>query len=246
MTKKLKKELKAVKPDWLAPSHVQAFSTTRKGGCSLPPFDALNLGDHVGDSSESVAENRGFLSSGLNIPSEPVWLNQQHTTIIQKDQKKYNGEPCDGIYTNQSSVVCAVMTADCMPVLISNKQGSEVAAVHAGWRGLAGGIIEKAISLFESKAKDLLVWAGPTISQQNFEIGLEVKIELGGSERFYEKNPDKAGHYFCDLYGLAGERVTALGASYTYSKQCTYADKKDYFSYRRDGKTGRMASLIWF
>lgn len=241
----MNKQLQTIVPDWSAPSHVNAFSSKRLGGVSQLPFSTLNLGLHVGDDPQCVEKNRQRLTNELDLPNDPIWLNQQHTTLIQTDQEFFDDKPCDGIYTRQSGLVCAVMTADCMPVLITNKQGSEVAAVHAGWRGMAGGIIEKAIALFDAEPKDLLVWAGPTISKGHFEIGSEVKAELGGSDCFYTENQEREGHYFCDLYGLAGERVRSLGSAYTDCKQCTYASQ-DYFSYRRDGQTGRMASLIWF
>lgn len=185
------------------------------------------------------------MNQELALPSQPQWLNQQHTTLIQTDSKAFDLSPCDGVYTRKKGQVCAVMTADCMPIIITDKQGTEVAAIHAGWRGMADGIIEKALALFAADPEDLLVWAGPTISQTNFEVGPEVKTALGGDEQYYIDNPQRAEHYFCDLYGLAGERVNALGATYTQSGACTYRDEKYYFSYRRDGKTGRMATLIW-
>jgi len=231
---------------WSAPNHVNALTTTRIGGLSNKPFDTLNLGQHVGDCPQNVEDNRRFVINELNLPNLPQWLNQEHTIEIQTDKQRFNNDPCDGMYTRQKGQVCVVMTADCMPLLITDKSGSEVAAVHAGWRGMADGIIEKAIDLFDAEPKDLLVWAGPTISQPNFEIGPEVKIALGGSDKYYIENSQRLGHYFCDLYGLAGERVKQLGASYSHSNVCTYANEKEYFSYRRDGKTGRMASFIWF
>lgn len=241
----MNKSLQTILPNWSAPNRVKAFSTTRLGGHSQSPFAALNLGMHVGDSPIFVGENRKVVIDELNLPSKPIWLNQEHTTHIQTDDECFGGKPCDGIYTRKKGQVCVVMTADCMPVLITNKSGSEVAAVHAGWRGLADGIIEKAMLLFNTELNDLLVWAGPTISKPNFEIGAEVKVALGGSEKYYTENLQRKGHYFCDLYGLAGERVQRLGASYSHSNECTYANERDFFSYRRDGVTGRMATFIW-
>lgn len=239
-------QLKIEVADWSAPSNVKAFSTTRLGGVSSKPYDALNLGQHVGDIPQDVDQNRRLIVDDLGLPTEPHWLKQEHTIAIQTDQQNFAGLPCDGMYTRKKGQVCAVMTADCMPLLMTDKNGSEVAAIHAGWRGMADGIIEQAVSLFVANPQDLLVWAGPTISQPNFEIGAEVKAALGGSDQYYIENQQRSGHYFCDLYGLAGERVNALGASYSRSDACTYADESDYFSYRRDGKTGRMATVIWF
>lgn len=242
----MSKRVQTIVPNWSAPSHVKAFTTTRIGGDSQSPFDALNLGTHVGDLPMVVDQNRSRVVDELHLPSKPTWLNQEHTVNIQTDDECFDGVPCDGIYTQKKEQVCLVMTADCMPLLITDKSGSEVAAVHAGWRGLAGGIIEKSMLMFNAEPNDLLVWAGPTISKPNFEIGAEVKVALGGSEKHYSENLQRKGHYFCDLYGLAGERVERLGADYFHSNECTYANERDFFSYRRDGKTGRMATLIWF
>ena len=238
--------MQTIKPDWSAPKHVQAFATTRIGGFSHSPFHSLNLALHVGDDPQSVAQNRQLMVDEFNLPNEPKWLNQQHTTNVKTDEKNFNELPYDGIYTRKKQQVCVVMTADCMPLLMTDKNFTEVSAVHAGWRGMANGIIEKTMSLFAADPSDLLVWAGPTISQPNFEIGPEVKTALGGSDYYYKENLQRLNHYYCDLYGLASERVKQAGASYTQSNACTYANENEYFSYRRDGETGRMASFIWF
>ncbi len=238
--------LACIEPEWPASSRIKAFTTTRTGGGSMAPYDGLNLAEHVGDDLEDVRHNRKVLSEHLALPQTPQWLNQQHTLDIQTDTVCFGGRPCDGSYTQQAGRVCVVMTADCMPIFITDTAGTQVSVVHAGWRGLAGGIVEKAIQLFTAPVQELLVWAGPTISQANFEIGAEVKQALGGSDRFYQANANKPGHYFADLYGLAGERMAALGVSfYGHSSLCTYADEERLFSYRRAAVTGRMASLIW-
>lgn len=234
-----------VMPQWSAPSQVKAVTSTRRGGFSVQPFNGLNLAQHVDDQAESVIQNRQLLANELALPTTVRWLNQQHTTFIETDDKRYHNEPCDGGFSRRPDTVCVVMTADCMPVFITDRQGSEVAVIHAGWRGLADGIVERAINLFQAPAEQLLAWAGPTISQANFEIGAEVKLALGGADRHYLPNRSKPKHYFADLYALAGERLANLGVTYGHSDACTYRDADDYFSYRRDGVTGRMASLIW-
>jgi len=137
------------------------------------------------------------------------------------------------------------MTADCLPVFITNKKGTEVALVHAGWRGLADGIVENAIALFSSLPSDILVHCGPAISKKHFEIGAEVKQQLGGSEDYYLPNSERSGHYYCDLKGVLGERMSELGVEYTYTTDCTFEDNEKFYSYRRDGVTGRIVSMLW-
>lgn len=234
-----------LRPDWNAPANVNAVVTTRRGGVSQGVYHGFNVGQHVGDSAETVAQNRQQLLTDLALPQAPVWLNQQHTANIQTDQQSFAGKPCDGMVTGRSAVVCAVMTADCMPVLICNQQGTAVAAVHAGWRGLAAGIVESALAEFAEPSDQLLVWAGPTISIEHFEVGPEVRESLQGSEDCYRPSDGKPGHYYADLYRILGERMTDLGAQYSHSSHCTFRDKSLFYSYRRDGVTGRMVSLIW-
>lgn len=253
--------LDLIKPDWQAPTHIKAFTSTRKGGVSMPPYDSLNLGDHVGDQQHLVATNRELLIDFLHqkkleqgcIRKETeimqlYWLSQEHSCNIllgsDVDKQRAIGV-FDGHYTDQVGVVCTIMTADCMPVFICNQQGTEIALVHAGWRGLADGIVEKTIQLFNSPAEELLIHCGPAISQQFFEIGDDVKHLLGGSENFYQPQLNKKNHFLADLVGLLGERVQTLGVNFTQSKLCTYGDHDKFFSYRRDGVTGRMVSLLW-
>lgn len=243
-----------IKPNWNAPTNIKALTTTRLGGVSSSPYDSLNLGDHVGDEKSSVEQNRQRLCDDIRqsfqlspeAQFKPQWIRQEHTINIVDDYTN-DQQTCayDGQFTQGKGVVCTIMTADCMPVFICNKQGSEIALVHAGWRGLAEGIVEKAINLFSDQAEQLLVHCGPAISQQYFEIGHDVKQELGGAEQFYRANADRAGHYYADLYGLLGEKMHDLGIEYTHSSDCTFADQERLFSYRREGVTGRTASLIW-
>ena len=252
--------MELIKPQWAAPDHIKAFTSTRIGGVSLPPYEGLNLGDHVGDQVEQVAENRRLLiefiqrdcARDTNVKDisaiKPNWLRQEHTTKILLDadsrQQRFN-QAFDGHYTSQLGVVCTIMTADCLPVFICDQQGTEVALMHAGWRGLAAGIVENALELFAAPNDELLVHCGPSISQQNFEIGYEVKQALGGSDKFYQPQPNKAGHFLADLTGLLEERMVAEGVMFTQSGHCTFAESDKFFSYRREGVTGRIVSLLW-
>lgn len=245
-----------LKPDWPLPNNVAIAFTDRHGGCSLPPFDSLNLGLHVGDDPLRVKANRDKLVSVLNLPSEPLWLEQVHgvevVSFSDTDQIPKNDQQvpiADGSYANQYGQVCAVMTADCLPILLCDKQGQQVAAVHAGWRGLCAGIIEQAVKRFSVPASELIACLGPTIGPSMFEVGSEVKSafvaqQLTASNCFIAQAgaDDK---YLADIVGLAKLRLARLGVSCIYSvDQCTMSNH-DYFSYRRDKQTGRMASLIW-
>lgn len=248
--------LPCIYPDWDAPSNVRALTTTRLGGVSKAPYAALNVGDHVGDGEQFVLENRQLLMRFIKVDNrantinlEPIWLRQEHTDKIIGDagieSKDYLKNAYDGSITSKKGVVCAAMTADCLPVFICDQAGQQVAMVHAGWRGLASGIVEKAMHLFESPLTQLNVHCGPAISQRHFEVGWEVKAQLGGSDHFYIASAENADKCYADLAGLLGERVERLGANYSSSKQCTFDQKDHFFSYRRDGVTGRMVSLIW-
>ena len=248
--------MRLIIPDWRAPENINAFTSSRRDGVSVGVYNSLNVGDHVEDDPIKVECNRETLITAvreqydidLADSFEPQWLNQRHTTIIRTNDQSTPQEvmsECDGQYTQSKGVVCTVMTADCMPVFICNQTGTEVALVHAGWRGLADGIVEKAIQLFSDKSADLMVHCGPAISQKNFEIGNDVKAMLGGSEKFYLNNSKRKGHCYADLTGLLGERVNSLGADFSYSEFCTFSDEELFYSYRRDGVTGRMVSMIW-
>ena len=254
--------MKFITPDWKAPVNVKALTSTRGLGVSLPPYGSLNLGDHVGDDGASVEQNRRIFceavqqqfvtdrkneNDGVALEGfEPQWIRQTHTTNIVNDRTQdQDSKSYDGQFTQNKGVICAVMTADCMPVFICNKQGSEIALVHAGWKGFADGIVEKAIKLFTDSADQLLVHCGPAISQENFEIGNEVKALLGGSDEYFRPNSYREGHCYADLSGLLGERMRSLGVTYTCSQHCTFAEQEQFFSYRREAVTGRMVSLLW-
>jgi YfiH family protein len=240
-------------PTWQAPNNIKAFTSTRTGGCSKAPFDSLNVGDHVGDDNNLVQENRNMLideacralSFNRDIQFSPQWLKQEHTTLISTDDQPITHTACDGHFTRSKGVICTIMTADCLPVFICNRSGTEVALLHAGWRGLADGIVEKALNLFSNNPNELLVHCGPAITQRNFEVGNEVKKMIGGSDIFYKNNPNKQGHCYADLIGLLGERMEKFDIQYSHSDMCTYSDEERFFSYRRESVTGRIVSMLW-
>ncbi|MDO9371556.1 MAG: peptidoglycan editing factor PgeF [Gammaproteobacteria bacterium] len=232
-------------PDWPAPSTVRAVSTTRRGGVSVAPYDALNLGDHVGDDTRAVEQNRAHLMEALNLPASPVWLRQVHGARAVDAMRG----PCeaDAAYTGQPGVVCAVLTADCLPLLLCNAAGTRVAAVHVGWRGLAAGVIEAALAVMGPGA-DLLAWLGPAIGPGAFEVGNEVRdIFIAHDTRAQSAfRPSPNGRWWADIYQLARLRLAAHGVARVYGGHgCTYSDAGRFYSYRRDGITGRMATMIW-
>ena len=246
-----KTTIQTVAAQWDAPTNVHAFTTTRVGGGSSKPYDCLNLGSHVGDLDVHVQSNRAHLIEQLALPNEPCWLSQVHgielIELSEGTQCDPQGSPpvADGAWTKKPRVACAVLTADCLPLLLTNTKGDQVAALHVGWRGMAAGIIESGVAAFADSPDDILAWAGPCIGPEAFEVGDEVPAQLGGSQAAYRQaaSPNKL---YADLYLLAGERLSAMGVSqYSHSDACTYRDKDNYFSYRRDGECGRMASIIW-
>jgi hypothetical protein len=225
---------------------VKALQTTRAGGISSPPYDSLNLGDHVGDAPLAVERNRILLNRLL--PSEPVWLNQMHGTVVADADRASCLPQADACIARHRASVCVVMTADCLPILLCDTQGSVVAAAHAGWKGLAAGVIEAAVKSMDVAPENIMVWLGPAISQDAFEVGDEVRaafvaIQPQASSAFI---PGRNGKWFADLYALARLRLNALGITRIYGgESCTFRERDRYFSYRRDGTTGRMGTFIW-
>jgi polyphenol oxidase len=236
-------------PDWPAPPKVRALSTQRRGGVSGVPFDSLNLGAHVGDSIEAVEENRRRLRMAARLPAEPVWLSQQHgTNVLDLDGAHDAAAGADSSCTHRPWRVCAILTADCLPVLLASDSGAGVAAAHAGWRGLAAGVIEATVRALALPPESLLAWLGPGISAAHFEIGAEVREELlradPQADAAFQRNA--RGRYLADLATLARRRLERLGIARIYGGDaCTFTAQQDYFSYRRDGRTGRQATLIW-
>jgi YfiH family protein len=235
-----------IKPEWPAPDTVRALATTRTGGVSLPPYDSFNLGDHVGDDPAAVARNREILRAYL--PAEPGWLKQVHgTTVAPVDSPDARVEADAGV-AFESAAVCAVLTADCLPVLFCDRRGTRVAAAHAGWRGLAAGVLEACIAAMRCPSDEILAWLGPAIGPQAFEIGEEVREvfvrDLPAAAAAFV--PVKPGKWLADIYELARLRLARAGVCEVYGGGfCTYAETGRFYSFRRDKATGRMASLIW-
>lgn len=239
--------MELIRPDWEAPATVAAAATTRAGGVSDGPYAALNLGAHVGDDPAAVAENRRRLAAALDLPGEPAWLAQVHGTRVVQARPGGSPAEADAAVTREPGVVCAVLTADCLPVLLASRGGDEVAAVHAGWRGLADGVVAAALDAMETPPAELLAWLGPAIAQPAFEVGGEVR------ERFLRRDPVNAaffaandrGRWQADLAGLARRELEAAGVMVSGGGFCTHDEAERFFSYRRDGDCGRQATLIW-
>jgi polyphenol oxidase len=236
-------------PDWTAPANVLAAFTLRTGGVSAAPYDSLNLGARIGDAPQSVAENRRRVHEALQLPAEPFWLEQVHGVVVVDVPAASASPPvADASVAHGPRRVCAIRVADCMPVLFAARDGSVVGAAHAGWRGLAGGVLEATISGLGVPASQLVAWMGPAIGPQNFEVGDDVRAaflatEPGASFAFV---PNPRGRWQCDLYALARMKLEACGvAQISGGGWCTFADRARFFSYRRDGQCGRMAALIW-
>lgn len=235
-----------ITPNWPAPANVKSLQTTRTGGVSTSPYDSFNLGSHVGDNPLAVSRNRMLLSPLL--PSEPLWLNQTHgLTVVDVAQAGCLPE-ADASVSTHPGAVCVVMTADCLPILLCNEQGSVVGAAHAGWRGLCDGVIESTVNAMKVPAPTLMAWLGPAIGPARFEVGDEVRAA------FVAQQPQAAaafvrsasGKWLADLYQLARLRLDALGITRVYGGGlCTYSDPDHFYSYRRDGVTGRMGTFIW-
>lgn len=240
-------------PDWPAPPQVGAAFTLRSGGVSAPPYDTLNLGSHVGDAAEAVAENRRRVRAFLELPAEPAWLEQIHGAgVVDLDQVDLDRSAAparaDAAVARRPGKVCAILVADCMPVLFAAVDGSAIGAAHAGWRGLAAGVLEATVAALAIPPSKLMAWLGPSIGQQAFEVGDDVRDafvgqDAGAAEAF---SPNPRGRWQCDLEALVRRRLTALGVRSVHGGGwCTYSDAARFFSYRRDGRCGRMAALVW-
>lgn len=234
-------------PDWPVPARVRAAQSLRAGGVSRGSFAALNVGAHVGDDPEAVRQNRARLRRALDLPAEPLWLEQVHgaAVIDADDDSTRRG---DAVITRRPGVVCAIQSADCLPVLLANATGTEIAAAHAGWRGLCDGVLEATIRAMRTRAGDLIAWLGPAIGQESFEVGDDVRAA------FIARNADAAAAFIpnarerwqADLYRLARQRLLALGVERIHGGgYCTYRDEARFFSHRRDNRSGRMATLLW-
>ena len=239
--------MKTIIPNWPAPKNVKAFASTRVGGFSTAPYQGLNLGAHVGDDLSIVEKNRDWLAQEAKMPSAPIWLNQTHSTVVaQVSEPTTQVLDADGVFTSSSQVVCSAMTADCLPVLLTNTQGTQVAAVHAGWRGLANGIVENALELFSG---EVMAWLGPAIGPQAFEVGedvLQAFVDFDSQAHQAFTPREAEGKWLADMSKLATQRLNKFGITQVFdSGLCTFQHKEDFYSYRRDGVTGRQATFIW-
>jgi polyphenol oxidase len=232
-------------PNWPAPANVRAFQTTRQGGHSAAPYASLNLGTHVGDQPLIVARNRMLLAPML--PSEPVWLNQVHGIVVADAGNAGCLPEADACFSAHRGAVCVVMTADCLPVLLCDDKGTVVGAAHAGWRGLCEGVIEATVQAMQVPASTLMAWLGPAIGPEKFEVGDEVRSAFVARQAQAASAfvPGENGKWLADIYQLARLRLLALGIERVYGGDlCTYTDER-FYSYRRDGVTGRMGTIIY-
>lgn len=248
-------DLPGIVPDWPAPAGVRAYISTRVGGMSVPPYASNNLGLHVGDDPLAVEKNRAQLGMQLGLVRPPQWLEQVHGVKVIRAKPDGVVRTADGSYSNQRGQACLVMTADCLPILLCDKQGTQVAALHCGWRSLAKGICARGLQTFCGNPGDIIAYLGPAISQPQFEVGVDVLSAFFNAAR----NPLHAEqvaaafvpgqrplHFYADIYALARAELKALGVEQVYGGGlCTYGDEERFYSYRRDKATGRMASLIW-
>jgi YfiH family protein len=247
-----------IQPNWPAPNNVKAFTSCRSGGFSQPPYDSLNIAQHVGDDKGLVNKNRQILPNYQNF----IWLNQTHSNICVDLDKNGTVEDtplqADACFSTQKSQVCAVMTADCLPILLCDHQGSCVAAVHAGWRGLADGVIENTVAKMPVNTKTLMAWMGPAISQRHFEVGKEIKETfIDYPQAFSDNNHTTENKYFANLYHIAKQKLFSLGITQIFGGEyCTYQQADLFFSHRRVthqasnganpiATTGRMVSAIY-
>ncbi|HSS63588.1 MAG TPA: peptidoglycan editing factor PgeF [Gammaproteobacteria bacterium] len=241
--------LAAIVPNWPAPTKVRAYSTTRAGGVSKAPFDSLNLSYSSGDDPDCVSRNQARVMSAFSIPEPPRWLTQVHGSRVVDADQAFHCPQADASTSDRPSQVLAVMTADCIPVLICDRLGRRVAAAHAGWRGLAAGVLEGAVAALESEPSQLLAWLGPGIGPEAFEVGPEVR------DAFLVKDPESARSFrqgqadrlMADLYQLARRQLERAGVGAVFGGEyCTFGDPERFFSYRRQGKrSGRMGTFIW-
>lgn len=238
-----------LRPAWPAPGAVRAVTTTRAGGVSEGPHAAFNLGQRTADAPANVTANRARLRQILDLPAAPCWLRQVHgIQVVTAAAQPMAAPTADAAVAAQAGAVCAVLTADCLPVLFCTDDGAVVAAAHAGWRGLAGGVLEATVTAMASPAARIMAWLGPAIGPRVYEVGPEVRTAfLDQDDRArHAFDPGPGGRWYADLYRLARQRLYAAGVRAVYGGGlCTYTDAGRFYSYRRDGETGRMASLIW-
>lgn len=244
-------------PNWPVSSHIRAFTTLRHSGFSEAPFASFNLALHVGDKEADVRANREALTKQAHLPSEPKWINQVHSNIavLAETINASESTTADASYTKQPNIICTVLTADCLPILVTNQKGTEVAAIHAGWRGLANGIIENTLHALQSSSDSSIIWIGPSISQPYYEVERDFydaftsfHTEEECHQAFHKQSHTEPTKWLANVPLLAYQRLIKLGVqphNIYLSHECTYAHPERYFSYRRDGITGRIASMIF-
>jgi polyphenol oxidase len=241
-------ELELLTPEWPAPAQIQAVSTTRAGGLSPAPYASLNVGLGSGDSHTNVLANRATLAQAAKLPAAPRWLSQVHGRDCVDAANAADGAQADASVAFARGQVCAIMTADCLPILLCDFSGTRIGAAHAGWRGLAQGVIEATVRRLDTQPDQLMAWLGPCISAAAYEVGSEVFdtfVSHHGADAAYF-SATRPGHWHADLHGLARARLARLSVTAVFaSPLCTAGDSQRFFSYRRDGVTGRMVSLIW-
>jgi polyphenol oxidase len=237
-----------LEPQWPAPRAVRAAFTLRGGGVSSGPYASLNLGVHVGDDAAAVAENRRRLRARLKLPAEPEWVEQVHGIGVLDLDASERARTADAVVARRGGQVCVVQVADCLPVLFASLRGNTVAVAHAGWRGLAAGVLEATVARLNLDPRELIAWLGPAIGPQHFEVGCEVRAaflahDAAAADAF---SANERGRWQCDLRALARQRLHATGVDAVYGvDSCTFSDPARFFSYRRDGRCGRMAALVW-
>ena len=235
--------------DWPVPGHIHAGTTTRLGGYSQAPYNRLNLAGHVGDDSDSVTRNRALLMQRLQLPAEPHWLHQTHSNRVVQIGAPASPRNADAAYTNRTNTVCTVLTADCVPILLCNRAGTEIAAIHAGWRGLCANIINNTVDCFTAAREQLIAWIGPHISPDCYEVHADVRnpcidsLSATVADAFKQKSGDS---WLANLELMARIALLKAGIAEVHASDvCTYQNREYFYSYRREKKTGRMASLIW-
>ena len=243
-----------LRPQWPAPPSVRSACTLRSGGVSVGPYESLNLATHVGDRAEAVAGNRARVRAGLQLPGEPLWLAQVHGNVVVNADSAQVSEAgaappqADGAVTRHAGRVLAVLVADCLPVLLARADGGGVAVAHAGWRGLASGVLEAAATALGAPSSELIAWLGPAITADHFEVGEEVRTQLCERDELaaaaFVRNQRQ--RWQCDLFRLARQRLERLNVHSIHGgEHCSFTDRRSFYSYRRDGVTGRIAALIW-
>lgn len=250
-------DLRYILPQWRAPAGVRALATTRIGGVSPAPWNSFNLGVNTADSPDCVEANRSILREILPPQVQIQWMQQVHggdSLLVRGPPDQERLPQVDALVTSCRNLACVVLTADCLPILVCDRFGDEVAAIHAGWRGLCAGVIESALAQMQAATSDLHVWIGPAIGGDAFEVGEEVLqrflsshlIEPNMVGSFCRPHPNRQGKYLIDLAGVAAHQLRRCGVAHvTQSELCTFTDPARFYSYRRDGETGRMAALIW-